>query len=184
MTTRKLTRLGPGGTLKISPTPKKSWAGIVKTNIKVKDVPKVIPVKPTTQAKPIEINIQLKIPPSHIEKIYPDILIVMMPYMDEKTYLAFTSATEKLEDLALINITFLEYLKRYRPKKELDTVIGQIKTYRTKVKGFERGYDYYDIHQDIYPEHYLTEAEIKEFKEEQRYNREEDVLEYGRSLDY
>ncbi len=182
MTARKLTRLGPKGALITPSTPKKSWAGIVKTNIKVKDVPKVIPVKPLTGAKPIEINIQLKIPISHLDKAYPDILISMMPYMDEKTYLAFTSANEKLEDLALINPTFLEYLKRYRPK-ELNEVMEQIETYRTKVKGFEKGYDYYDIHYDIYPEHYLTEEEIEEFKEEQRYSREEDVLEYGRSLD-
>lgn len=107
----------------------------------------------------------------------------MMPYMDEKTYLAFTSATEKLEDLALINITFLEYLKRYRPK-ELNEVTGQIETYHTKVKGFEKGYDYYDIHRDIYPEHYLTEGEIEELKEEQKYSREEDVRGYARSLEY
>jgi len=183
MATRKFTSIGPEGMLILEKTvtPKKNWSEIVKTNVSISGVPKTLDNNKKT--KPVEVDIKLKIPLNSLDKIYPDVLITLMQFMDEKSYLSFTASSDSLEDMSLTNIPFLNYIKRYKSKKEFQNIINQKKTYLKKLKGLEQNYLYYTIHKELYPYYYYTKEEEEEFEEEEKYTKEEYVKEYADYLD-
>ena len=187
--TTKLTRLGKGGVLIAGPKPKKSWVGIVKTNLKVlraPQAPKVTGKKIITPTKSVIINVKLEIPQNALDKAYPDILINFMSYLSEQEYLDFTASGRNegiLEDLSLTNSSFLEYLKRYRPKEAKEVLYREPHHRRERKVSPDYQYIYYDIHYELFSELYLGEKEKKELELEKKYGREEDILEYAKHLD-
>lgn len=148
-----------------------NWSNLVKTDIKIQ--------KPKGKSKieTVKVEMKMKLTPSAISKIYPDILIQMMPFMGEESYLSFVSVNNRMEDMSLKNYTFLEFLKNFRPK-EYERVIESEKYY----KKVSPKYKYYEIHRELYPDYYEeneddeknTEYETKEYEFDDPYLSDEE----------
>ncbi len=124
------------------------WSKLVKTEFKV------LKAKSKTKVDVISLNIEMKITPSAISKIYPDILVQMMPFMDEKSYLNFVAVNSRMEEMSLKNSTFLEFLRNYRPNEYRD-VLNSEKMF----KNISPKYIYYEIHKELYPDYYYVDED-------------------------
>lgn len=135
-----------------------SWSKLFKTRSETKKSPK---------KDIIEVNIKMELNPNIFKEIYPDILFNLMKFMDEESYLNFTSVDERIEDMSLKNTSFLYYLQQYHPI-EYQKVLENEKLYMSKVKHIDLKYKYYEIHKLLYPDYYeeVEKSDLTESYEE------------------
>ena len=149
-------------------TKSKKWSSLITKEERVKIK------KPIKINKIDKTNEIILIPKNIVDLMYPDILVSLMKYTDEKDYLNFVITHYKFIEYSFRNSVYQEYLKLYYPNEYLN-ILNNLKFYKTKVLNLDPKYIYYDIHYEMYPEHFeeeisnvygLNRKEVKQYRKE------------------
>lgn len=114
-------------------------------------------VKINKESSSINIGVHINVQKKLADRIYPDILIMLIGYMDIKSYLNFISGND-LDDMSLLNGPYIKYLKTYSPG-EYEHIVEN----RDVVLQTHRNLDpkssslIYEIHRILNPEYYEDE---------------------------
>lgn len=123
---------------------------------------------------PVNIEVHIDVKRELVDRIYPDILIVLINFMNLGNYLDYVSNSD-LYNKSLLNSPFLKYLEVYFPDERKYLIENKSVVLRTHRKlDPKSSYLIYEIHQILYPEYYEDEG-VYEDVEENKYPNEYEI---------
>lgn len=102
----------------------------------------------------VNVEVHVDVKKGVVGRIYPDILIMLINFMDLRSYLNFASGSG-LYSMSLLNSPFIKYLQIYFPEEYKYLIENKdIVLQRHRDLNKKSSYLIYEIHKILYPDYY------------------------------